>query len=184
MCKLDKKRLKIVIYILHSVKKNTFQSRKVIYWSKRMIRNFYCSEKFSSHGYFTLSLLGQNVWTNSTSCKKCYENQYSSSSRKNQEHRKIASLSLQLRSYNKSLPTTRNKIVRIFYKFSARAPKKGHAGIVTVDRSLPPLKKPAFLLLFACTGLPVATNGCYQELKITCIEIFETSGVFYAEWKT
>ena len=51
-------------------KKNTFQSRKVIYWSKRMVRNFYCSEKFSSHGYFTLSLLGQNVWTNSTSCKK------------------------------------------------------------------------------------------------------------------
>ena len=122
-----------------------------------MIRNFYRSEKFSSHGYFTLSLLGQNVCT---SCKKLRKPILSS--RKNQEHRKIASLSLQLRSYNKSLPTTRNKIVRIFYKFSARAPKKGHAGVVTVDRSLPPppVKKTR---IFTTTRL-YGTSSCYKWL--------------------
>ena len=40
----------------------------------------------------------------STSCKKTRENQYSSMSRKkNQEHRNIASLSLQLRSYKNNI---------------------------------------------------------------------------------
>ena len=65
--------------------KNTFKVEKSFTDRSAWSENFPRSEKNRSHGNF--SLLGQKaVWTNSTSGKeKSEENQYSSSSRKNQE---------------------------------------------------------------------------------------------------
>ena len=44
----------------------------------------------------------------------------------------------------KSLPTTRNKIFAKFYKFLTRAPKKGHASIVTGGHAPPRYKAGIF----------------------------------------
>ena len=68
--KIDEKTANTWLSICAILSKNTFQSRKDIHWSKRMIKNFSGSQKISSHVNFNLSLLCQNgVWTNSTSGK-------------------------------------------------------------------------------------------------------------------
>ena len=59
---------------------------------------------FTKTAFLTFAFRSKCRVNKSTSCKKKRENQYSSSSRnKNQEHRNIATLSLQLRSYNNML---------------------------------------------------------------------------------
>ena len=64
MGKSDKKRLKMVIYMPHSVKKKSLKVEKSFTDRSAWSKNFSRSEKINSHGNFTLSLLGQSVvWT-------------------------------------------------------------------------------------------------------------------------
>ena len=59
---------------------------------------------FTKTSFLTFAFRSKCRVNKSTSCKKNpRENQDSSSSRKNQEHRNIASLSFQLRSYKKNI---------------------------------------------------------------------------------
>ena len=67
MSQLERKRPKMVIYMLHSVKKKISNSKSQSLIEAHDQKNFSRSEKISSYGNFNLSRLGQNVvWTKST----------------------------------------------------------------------------------------------------------------------